>query len=275
VDTSAIQPTDLNRYKTKAAAPFGAAAGEQVAKNQLSVRAAAAANFKGGRQYYQAERRNRTGHLRNRRQGHGEGDAIVEKVTFRIKTKGNVVIVVDIVLKSHQFSGGEVESIIHRRGRERMLKELRYCRRATDKRWNNCTVGEVVHDVADRGLIERMILKLSDSRMCRRIHKVNEEHIRGAIPVSDVRESERRAGDLHIAQIDIADIPRVTVVVIEIVEINRIRLEAHGGGSCAGAGCQKGKGGSAKDTQKEAIDLSAHIFDWMIHLLLAEDSLFI
>jgi len=75
----------------------------------------------------------------------------------------------------------------------------------------------VVNDVANWRFAERMVLKLSDSRMCRRIHKVNEEHIRGAVPVGDVREAERRARDADLAQVEVVDPPRITVVVIEVV----------------------------------------------------------
>jgi hypothetical protein len=167
----------------------------------------------------------KAGRLGHGREGHVEGNTVIEEVAFRIESESEIVPVVDVLGQRRELTRSEAVGVGRWRRGERFLKELGFGRRARDKRWNYGTIGEVVDDIAYRNFIEWMVLECVHARLRRRVHQVNEKHVGIAVPVGNVGKGKRRTCDADIAQIDVVDPPRVAVVMVETVQVNRIWLK--------------------------------------------------
>src|SRR5713226_4491218 len=76
--------------------------------------------------------------------------------------------------------------------------------------------GKVIGNVRNRDLIGRSILKRSDARVSCRVEQVNEEHVGIAVPVRDVVKRKRCTCDGLACQINAADAPSVSLMMIQI-----------------------------------------------------------
>jgi len=112
-------------------------------------------------------------------------------------------------------------------------------------------VDEIVGDVGHRHIDGVVVIKAAHAGVDRGVEEVDEERVGVGVPVADVLDAQRGAGDFLAAQVDAAETHRVELVVIEVVEI--------GGARRIHQGVRFGRGGQAEQGQETDDDSNRHL----------------
>ena len=147
--------------------------------------------------------------------GETKRDAVVPEVAVGIESKRDVVAVLEISLQRLQLRGGKRVDEGRGRGVETLLCQKRVSGAGGHERVaaEECA-GEVVGNVSD--WCTHRISKRSNACASCRVEQVNKKHVWICIPVADVGECQRSAGDCLTSQVHVVNTPRVGTVVVQV-----------------------------------------------------------